>query len=164
MFGSEFGSGLRPSDATMQAAGGKVTFPDLELLPMARALHTDRARALVLFTTPEHLDVVWARPLGQWRHGLTKDEHIALRHPSQFTTDLIGLPARGSRWRHFKGGLYMVAGSALFLNDAAPLVLYRATDNTGPLWARPASEWGEPAGDTSIAAPRFIPLQLAAVA
>ncbi|NLW21611.1 MAG: DUF1653 domain-containing protein [Clostridiales bacterium] len=45
-------------------------------------------------------------------------------------------PAPG-RYRHYKGGLYEVLGTARHSETLEALVVYRALDAKGSLWARP---------------------------
>ncbi len=48
-------------------------------------------------------------------------------------------PPVGSRWRHYKGGRYVVTGRAIREADQEPQVLYLA--DSGITFCRPAAEW-----------------------
>ncbi len=51
-------------------------------------------------------------------------------------------PLRGSVYKHYKGGLYVVICSCLNESNKQQLIIYRdlATGNT---WCRPVKEWDE---------------------
>lgn len=64
---------------------------------------------------------------------------------------------RPGRYRHFKGGLYQVIGTALHSETREPMVVYRALYGEGGLWVRPASMWSEHVERDGYSGPRFVP-------
>ena len=64
---------------------------------------------------------------------------------------------RPGRYRHFKGGLYQVIGTALHSETREPMVVYRALYGEGGLWVRPASMWSEYVERDGYSGPRFVP-------
>ena len=48
---------------------------------------------------------------------------------------------RGTMWRHFKGGLYLVEDIACDSHSAEDVVIYRAMNSTNLLWVRPLTEF-----------------------
>ncbi len=64
---------------------------------------------------------------------------------------------RPGRYRHFKGGLYQVIGTALHSETREPMVVYRALYGDGGLWVRPASMWSEHVERDGYSGPRFVP-------
>jgi hypothetical protein len=53
-------------------------------------------------------------------------------------------PEKGSIWKHYKGGNYIVQSIAMQESDETPSVLYSSFQNPLPLnWHRPLSEWYE---------------------
>lgn len=46
-------------------------------------------------------------------------------------------------YRHFKGNLYEVIGTALHSETREPMVVYRALYGEHGLWVRPAAMWSE---------------------
>lgn len=64
---------------------------------------------------------------------------------------------RPGRYRHFKGGLYQVIGTALHSETREPMVVYRALYGDGGLWVRPASMWSELVERDGYSGPRFVP-------
>lgn len=51
------------------------------------------------------------------------------------------MPLSGTLWRHYKGHLYRVVGSALHSETTEPLVLYQSAHGDQTIWARPVSMW-----------------------
>ena len=47
------------------------------------------------------------------------------------------------RYRHFKGGLYVVTGTALHTESEETLVIYHSQDETGRWYARPRTMFGD---------------------
>lgn len=47
------------------------------------------------------------------------------------------------RYRHFKGNMYEVIGTASHSETLEPMVVYRALYGDGGLWVRPAPMWCE---------------------
>lgn len=47
------------------------------------------------------------------------------------------------RWRHFKGGEYVVLSMATHSETLEPMVVYRALYGDGTIWVRPAAMWNE---------------------
>lgn len=60
-------------------------------------------------------------------------------------------------YRHFKGTLYEVLFTARHSETSEELVIYRAADGHGPVWARPLSMWGEEVERGAYRGPRFAP-------
>ena len=50
---------------------------------------------------------------------------------------------RPGRYRHFKGKLYEVIGTATHSETREPMVVYRALYGENGLWVRPAAMWDE---------------------
>lgn len=50
---------------------------------------------------------------------------------------------RKGKYRHFKGGLYEVLGTARHSETEEEMVVYRALYGEGGLWVRPAAMWNE---------------------
>lgn len=69
------------------------------------------------------------------------------------------LPVIGNLYRHFKGGLYTVAGFAEHTETGETLVIY---DGVWPVrrWARPLSMWNETVEHDGKTVPRFSPAEL----
>ena len=59
-------------------------------------------------------------------------------------------------YRHFKGALYEVIGTARHSETEQEFVLYRALYGEGGLWVRPRSLWDEPVERDGYAGPRFV--------
>ena len=60
--------------------------------------------------------------------------------------------APGSRWRHYKGGLYEVVSVSIREDTLEPLVTYRSLER-GFVWTRTLHKWSE----TVNGQPRFAP-------
>ena len=63
--------------------------------------------------------------------------------PNQLRQLLEQCPPAGSRFRHYKGGEYVVRGAAILEATLEPLVLYSplGEDARDICWARPLSVW-----------------------
>ena len=61
-------------------------------------------------------------------------------------------------YRHFKGNLYEVIGTASHSETLEPMVVYRALYGEGGLWVRPAAMWNETVEKEGYTGPRFQPL------
>lgn len=63
------------------------------------------------------------------------------------------LPESGRTYRHYKGGLYLVIGTAKHSETLEDFVMYTAMSpgKLGPHWIRPLSMWSEMINDV----PRF---------
>ena len=62
-------------------------------------------------------------------------------------------------YRHFKGNLYEVLGTATHSETREPMVVYRALYGEGGLWVRPAAMWSEQVCRGGYSGPRFIPVE-----
>ena len=58
-------------------------------------------------------------------------------------------------YRHFKGHLYEVIGTALPSETREPRVVYRALYGEHGLWVRPAAMWSETVDRDGYHGPRF---------
>lgn len=59
------------------------------------------------------------------------------------------------KYRHFKGNLYEVIGTASHSETLEPMVVYRALYGGYGLWVRPASMWNEWVEKGDYQGPRF---------
>ena len=59
------------------------------------------------------------------------------------------------KYRHFKGNLYEVIGTARHSETLEPVVVYRALYEEGGLWVRPAAMWNEIVEKENYHGPRF---------
>jgi hypothetical protein len=59
------------------------------------------------------------------------------------------------RYRHYKGGLYEVVGTARHSETLEPMTLYRALYGGQGLWVRPAAMFGEEVSIDGVLQPRF---------
>ena len=59
------------------------------------------------------------------------------------------------KYRHFKGNLYQVIGTALHSETMESMVVYRALYSEGGLWVRPAAMWNEIVEKETYHGPRF---------
>lgn len=64
-------------------------------------------------------------------------------------------PPQGSRWRHYKGGTYVVAGNVVLEDPPTHLVIYRS-EQLGYEWARPLAVWRE---EVAPGVPRFAQIE-----
>ena len=62
------------------------------------------------------------------------------------------------RYRHYKGPLYEVIGSARHSETLEPLTLYRALYGERSLWVRPAAMFREDVVIEGVKQPRFVKL------
>ena len=58
-------------------------------------------------------------------------------------------------YRHFKGNLYEVIGTALHSETREPMVVYQALYGDHGIWVRPASMWNEEVTRDGVTARRF---------
>ena len=58
-------------------------------------------------------------------------------------------------YRHFKGNLYEVLGTATHSETREPMVVYRALYGEYGLWVRPAAMWDETVDRDGYHGPRF---------
>jgi hypothetical protein len=68
---------------------------------------------------------------------------MAKADPDQLQQRLAECPQEGARFRHYKGGEYVVVGSAILEATLEPSVLYRPVAGAGSdiCWARGLSDW-----------------------
>jgi hypothetical protein len=59
------------------------------------------------------------------------------------------------RYRHYKGGLYEVIGTARHSESLEPMTLYRALYGEQGLWVRPAAMFSEEVTIDGVRQPRF---------
>lgn len=59
------------------------------------------------------------------------------------------------RYRHYKGGLYEVLGTARHSETLEPMTLYRALYDQRGLWVRPAAMFEEMVRVDGVLRPRF---------
>ncbi len=62
-------------------------------------------------------------------------------------------------YKHFKGNLYELIGTAKHSETLEPMVVYRALYGDGGLWVRPAAMWSEQVDREDYHGPRFIPVE-----
>ncbi len=62
-------------------------------------------------------------------------------------------------YRHYKGGLYEVVGTARHSETLEPLVVYRALYGAHGLWVRPAAMFTETVVIGGARQPRFVALE-----
>jgi hypothetical protein len=60
------------------------------------------------------------------------------------------------RYRHYKGGLYEVIGTARHSETLEPMTLYRALYGERGLWVRPAAMFEEAIEVDGMRQPRFV--------
>ena len=60
------------------------------------------------------------------------------------------------RYRHFKGGEYLLLGIAHHSETMEPMVVYRALYGEGGLWVRPAAMWTQIVDREDYHGPRFV--------
>lgn len=58
-------------------------------------------------------------------------------------------------YRHFKGNLYRLIGTAKHSETLEPMVIYQALYGEGGLWVRPAHMWTEQVDREDYHGPRF---------
>lgn len=63
-------------------------------------------------------------------------------------------------YRHFKGNLYQVIGTASHSETLEPMVVYRALYGEQGLWVRPAAMWNEIVEKDGYHGPRFQPIDV----
>ncbi len=61
------------------------------------------------------------------------------------------------RYRHFKGAVYVVVGTARHSETEEELVVYHR-EGDHALWVRPIGMWSEPVERDGFRGPRFAPL------
>ncbi len=60
------------------------------------------------------------------------------------------------KYRHFKGGEYLLIGVAKHSETLEPMVVYQALYGEKGLWVRPASMWTQTVEREGYKGPRFI--------
>jgi hypothetical protein len=70
---------------------------------------------------------------------------------------LEACPPAGSRYRHYKGGEYVVVGAAILEATREAAVLYRPTagDGSSFVWVRSLAEWNSRVILGNVSLPRF---------
>jgi hypothetical protein len=63
------------------------------------------------------------------------------------------------RYRHYKGGMYVVVGTVRHSESLECMTLYKALYGQMGLWVRPASMFNETVVINGIAQPRFAKLE-----
>lgn len=63
------------------------------------------------------------------------------------------------KYRHFKGNLYEVIGTASHSETLESMVIYRALYGDGGLWVRPAAMWSQWVDKENYQGPRFVPVE-----
>lgn len=59
-------------------------------------------------------------------------------------SDNPSIPAHGTYWRHYKGGLYKIIGHGIIEATEEPAVIYQdATNMLSAFWIRPLANWHE---------------------
>lgn len=56
---------------------------------------------------------------------------------NQITAEVYKLRMVGKRYRHFKGGIYVVSDIAVHSETAELIVIYKSFDKPSLVWARP---------------------------
>ena len=69
------------------------------------------------------------------------------------------IPTPPGLYRHYKGGLYEVLGTARHSETLEPLVVYRALYGAHGLWVRPAAMFTETVVIGGVRQPRFVALE-----
>ena len=65
----------------------------------------------------------------------------------------VDLPRVGSRWRHYKGTIYIVIGVGRCCDTGSWMVIYQSTEKNDPIrWVRSHTSWVDTMDDDS---PRF---------
>jgi len=64
-------------------------------------------------------------------------------------------------YRHYKGGLYEVIGTARHSESLEPMTVYRALYGAHGLWVRPAAMFAETVEIDGVVRPRFEKVQSA---
>ena len=77
--------------------------------------------------------------------------------------DLADQPTPG-RYRHFKGGTYVVVGVARLTETGEALAVYHPLADPGSLWARPAAAFAEHVDRPGYRGPRFVRVECTGVA
>jgi hypothetical protein len=62
-------------------------------------------------------------------------------------------------YRHYKGGLYEVIGTARHSESLQAMTVYRALYGEGGLWVRPATMFLEQVNIDGVVQPRFVKLE-----
>lgn len=72
----------------------------------------------------------------------------------------MSTPLVGTRWRHYKGGIYTVIAVGKVEKDQTPCVVYQCLAD-GQVWVRPLYEWQEVVccRDTFQTFQRFTPVE-----
>ncbi len=77
----------------------------------------------------------------------------------ELLVQLDALPPIMTRWRHYKGGRYLLTARVLREADLVPLIVYCRLLTGLVEFVRPASEWQELVPFEGQMVPRFTPLE-----
>ncbi len=83
----------------------------------------------------------------------------AKRTDDELAALLASCPVPGTRWRHYKGGQYLILDCVILEATQTPLVVYTPF-NSVLHFARPLSEWGELVEFDGQRVPRFKPVEV----
>lgn len=65
----------------------------------------------------------------------------------------------GGRYRHFKGGIYVVEGIARHSETLESMVIYRSEKDPESRWVRPLSMWNEMVMRDGVSVARFTQIE-----
>lgn len=114
---------------------------------LCTCLREDKATADGVVVLYRALDTYEERlvPLKKWPNAKARRENQGGRWTRR--------PEDGSRWRHYKGGIYTVVTNAFLDETGEHFVVYKAAAD-GTVWARSIESWLTATADGQ---PRFVP-------